>query len=232
VYVWNNSGLQKYDYVNNSFAPVSILGLNTTSTGGLFPMTSNNSRTEDKCLMLGQIANEIYSIDFSSSTPTFRRIPISGSFSVETFCYVYNGDDVYISNNIEAPSSIGSQTIPTLPPNYPPSGFIAKLNLLSDFTLKQGLGSLIAVEDPSFTVSVFPSPVTGSGIRLKIMKGDDENKSPYTVIVNDFMGKPILLTTKYVSNTLMNIASLKKGTYFIEIINQKGEKIAKSIIKL
>ncbi|MBS1512264.1 MAG: T9SS type A sorting domain-containing protein [Bacteroidetes bacterium] len=108
---------------------------------------------------------------------------------------------------------------------------VHNLNFLTNCTLRPVLANEVQLLNP-FTVIVTPSPATGNSIKLNIKEGDKPSTKNYAVVVSNFMGAPVLKIDRYVSNTNINISRLDKGTYFAEVVNEKGEKVSRSVIKL
>jgi len=113
------------------------------------------------------------------------------------------------------------------------SNFITKLNLQYDFSFRQieSQLSIITLHKNSFEATLSPNP-SNNLIKLIITESDKPSIVAYTVSVVNQIGNIVLKRSKYISGHNLDISGLKSGTYYVEILNSKGEKLSKIITKL
>jgi hypothetical protein len=228
VYVVKDQMLQEFDYIANTFTPVTISGFNNTS---IYPIPSYNPYTEDHTLVSQGAESNLYAIDFS--TMTKRKIHTT---KVDPYyhCYLFDGDNVFLGgSHIASPFTIGTQNIPSVSTTNGFYQFLTRLNLQTDFTLRSSeiLQTTFIENKKSFNASLIPNPVN-TAFKIEITENEKQKISAYTVSIIDRIGIAVLKKEKYISGNSLDISGLKTGTYYVEIINTKGEKLSKSIIKL
>jgi hypothetical protein len=231
VYVYNTSGLQEYNYLSNTLIPVTISGFNSSN---VFPMWSNSTYTGNKALVHqtqfinpnGQSGLKFYALDFATNTS--KNIDAFGGFHIESFTYVFEGDNVYVATAFSGISSIGNQTLPILNPQY--SAFIAKLNLQTDFSLRAP--SMNTENSFSKKTTTIEENVTTSNtnrqlnVYLKKLDSDVDvmkNTNVSSIQVYNQVGQLMnVINTQQAINNLINnnkvsATSIVAGIYFLRI---------------
>lgn len=91
-------------------------------------------------------------------------------------------------------------------------------------TITTGSNSLSITEN-SFTV--FPNPATG----LLYIRGTSKTIEPYKIILKNILGQIILEKENATINNLIesqvNVSSLSRGIYFVEIISKNESQVIK-----
>lgn len=232
VFTYTVNGLEQYNYLNNTFNPVSISGFANSS---VFPMQTLNPYTEDKIITIHSAINKMYAIDFS--TMSAKNATATGEYHVESFTYAFVGNDVYIATSINPNSTVflGTQSISALPNTDQQTSFIAKLNLNIDFSSFQSISNNEKKPTENshlFKVLITPNPITGTTLNLKITETVKQISEGYSINITNRSGRVVIQKASYLSDTPLNIGNLEKGIYYVEIINRKGERVAKSFVKL
>lgn len=229
IYFIQNGVLKCFDYQTGNISTVTVPGFNNSN---LRSFENTDNYASNRLLVYNTMDEYIYCIDINAST--CRKILSQGlGYNLKA---IFNNDDVYIAGFYYNQFSIGTQVIPDLP-NY--NGlikvFITKLKIFSDFSSFQSAGSSEAkpTEIPvSFKVSVSPNPTMGTTVNIKITESDKQSLMGYSISITNRLGRVILQKTGYLSDTPLNIGNWEKGVYYIEIVNRKGERVAKSFVKL
>lgn len=127
---------------------------------------------------------------------------------------------IFLQGNPASPTAV-TVTNATMPPYL---NAISPNGTIYTFTVSGTTG--VAKELNNTTVSVYPNPASD----ILTIQGLTATKTPVSVKVFDTLGKVVLYQTLNATNTV-NIESLNKGTYFMEISNGES-RIGKNIIKL
>ena len=225
AYVVKGQILQEFDYIANTYTAVSIPGFNNTS---IYPITSYYAYTEDQCMVSQATESNLYAIDFN--TMTKRKIHTTKP-DPYYHCYLFDGDNVFLGGSLVTSFTIGTQNIPSLSPYF--NLFLTKLDLQNDFTSRPSeiLQTISAENKPAFNASLTPNPAN-TAFKIEIKESENQSKSIYSISIIDKAGNIFLKRKNYLSGTNLDIASLKTGMYFIEIVNKKLEKVIKNLIKL
>ncbi len=107
---------------------------------------------------------------------------------------------------------------------------LAGSNLLlqkeKDASVKAGSGTLIGL-DVAANTKVFPNPITGTAFRVQL---DAATDGEVNVVISDLSGRPIqnFKTSVVKGQRLVSLnlaAKPAKGSYFIKVMNSKGETV-------
>jgi len=221
-------------YYNNCiFSTVSISGLN--NSGLISNPISTSPYTKDKIILYNTNDHFLYVVDFANM--------IAKKIATSNFLYPYTGvtsyiidnDDVYLSGHIYDQTSItiGSQTINaiTSQPTYN-SNFVTKLSLEEDFIYRPQPPSTIE-KKVSAILEASLSPNPGNNIlRIKVNDINKKRGETYSVSIFDGMLNRVVYNQKYQENTSINVAFLKRGVYYVEIMKSNGQKTGKTYLKL
>lgn len=253
VYVIRNNVLEKYNYQTNTFTPVVISNYTNSNILGF---TSSNPYTENKCLVINKIENNIYFLDLSalesrkinvSNFPYPTQFPI---FQTILWGYRYLVDNgfLYITGSTEANLSnhdlvIGTQTIPAIGSSFH-SVFFTKFNLLIDFTNRHSNNEQALTQNAStenitiptigknHKLSLIPNPTKGI-IRISFSTNFSSLLTDFSVFLLANNGNR--LATYTIKNGLaksIDVSTLPPGIYYIQIVNNKEQLSIKSFIKL
>jgi len=228
VYVIRNGVLERFDYVNNIYVPVSILGFNNTN---LRQVISDNPYTENRILFFHQGENKFYIYDLSNLT--LKKISTNIPNDYFWHRYVFKDNYLFIAGVAHGnPITIGSQTISPLAPWFH-SIFITKFNINVDFSSRPSelMQTKSAESKPAFNVNLSPNPASNL-LRIDIAEKQAKIKSTYTILITDHQGNIWLKKDSYISGSSININGLKAGAYFVECMNAKGEKVVQNLVKL
>jgi hypothetical protein len=191
---------------------------------------------------VGQTNEErVYALDLvlltqrKISTANFLDIVHSYQASISTV-YIIQGNTVFMAGSIHGAIqnsiTIGTQQIDFLGVGDF-SNYLAKFNLLTDFTSRSSESSnnKIQPEDNLFMATLYPNPASNE-IRVVIDEKINLKESVYSVSIFDNMTNGVLKMDHYKSGSNLNISGLRPGVYYIEIMNDKGEKLGKTFSKL
>ncbi|MBL7700695.1 MAG: T9SS type A sorting domain-containing protein [Ferruginibacter sp.] len=236
LFVVQNSQVQECNYTANpvTFSTPSLTGFNNTA---ILALSSNNPYTESRCLVFNNADNYFYALDFASGNS--RKIQSSGTgTNLIPLLYMFDGNEVYLAGTIlyNTTFTIGNQTIAAVPP-YGNSVFIAKFNLLSDFTRREAGNAMVQrnadalPESLSFTLS--PNPATGSTLVLQITEKLPKASTvgTYRISIADPAGRILLQTTSNLPRVNLNITGLKPGLYSLKVMNRQGGTTTRMFIK-
>ncbi len=228
IYLIVNNVLQKYD-LSLGLIPVSIPGFNNNT---IMEVSNDNPNAENKCLVFNESENNFYALDFNNTIS--RKIHINTVYA-KVFSYLFDNNDVYIAGyNKDQPFYIGNQIIPFLSYDCRATHncFITKLNLQTDFTARETNNVLSAetVKSFSFDFILSPNPMQNN-VKINITETGKSSYTVYHVTIVNNTGRPVFKMEKYISGTDIKLYGLKKGFYYIELTNLKGEKVAKRLLK-
>lgn len=230
VYMIKDHMLQEYNYLSNP-ATFTQLSINGFDNQNLLAVTSYNNYTEDKCMVIHQTESVLYAIDLSAMTK--KKINITNLSNSNLYRCAFDGNNVYLSAFIvQNGVTIGNQTIPALGPDFY-STFLTKFNLLIDFNFGSGRSheTIIPENKISFDAALSPNPVYNA-LKIDITENGKQSRSAYTISIVNHMGITVLRKEKYISDSYLNISSLGTGVYYVEIVNNRGQKISKPMRKL
>ena len=224
VYLIYDNKLQIFDHVNNIFTPITMPGFSNNDLDGL---ESDNYNTENRALLFNKLENRIYMVDFS--TFSYKKINVQNFSSNNRFLlrYIFKDNFVYMTGLLKgfSPTIIGNQTLPVIGSSLQ-SVFVTKFDLNTDFNFT----SLQEAAKPSpFEISLSPNPTTNL---IKVNSTTNPSNVSYSVLITNQFGITKFKKQNYVLNSNLDISTLQKGVYFVELINSKGEKSGKSFIKL
>ncbi len=229
AYTIQNGQLYLYNLISNTITLLSISGLNNNN---LLACYTSSSYTDDRYMVYNTSDQKIYAIDFN--------IQLAKNITTNNFrpCnYIFDGDNVYLAGGIEDQNgiTIGTQFIPsaTTTPIFN-SNFITKFSLQYDFNFFRQIAPEKLTNDPhkaTFDVSLSPNP-SSNLIKLIITESDKQSTSTYTISIINQAGNILLRKEKYLSGDKLDISGLKIGSYYVEVLNVKGEKASKNLIKL
>ena len=231
VFCIKDHKLQQYDYTNNSFTIISISGF---TNDDLWPVWSFNPYSGNQALVTNLTEENIYAINFGSvALPTMTEKKIATSdIRLQNLNYVLNGDDVlFCGLNLSANSSIGTHQIPFVTIHN--STFLIKLSLAGDFNARYSDNSIVNSNTlpPSFDMILSPNP-SYNLLKVKINESKIAAFPTYSVFIVNQYGKTVLKKEKFYQGSYINIESLRQGIYYVEVINNKGEKSGRPLIKL
>ena len=236
VFILNSSGvLQKYNYVNNNYdPPISILGFFNSN---LIYIDNVNQTVEDRILVFNSAQKRLYSIN--TLTLTQRKIDIINNNNVFLLaqCF-FDNSDVFLTGYFNGGSLIIGNQILSSVNNSGNTAFITKFNVQTDFNFTDQSESReithISTSDiqADFTAKIIPNPVTNDMLNIYITDSFIRTLSLYSINITNQFGKLVLRKNNYLSNTNIAIKNWENGIYYVEIINQRGKRIAKSFIKL
>ena len=153
------------------------------------------------------------------ATPAAVYNPLSGPVTGVITQYQTGISGILLQGSPTAPTAVVVNNA-TLPPYL---NAISPTGTIYTFTRST---LAIAKDLDNATVSIYPNPTTD----VLIIKGLTSSKEAASVKIFDTLGKVVLAETLNATNTV-NINSLNKGTYFMEITT--GEtRIGKNIVKL
>lgn len=227
AYMLRSSILEKYNYSLPipTFTAVTIIGFNNQN---LIGAVSHNRYTENTCIAIQQSESNLYSLNLAAQS--YKKISITNLTNSTMYTYSNDGNIVYIAAHIEGTGiSLGSYAIPTLIP-FTTSTFLMKLDLNVDFTSRPSSSEIVETKS-YFHVRLSPNP-TKSSIKLIITENNKQSNSTFTIFIVNQAGNTLIKKENYVSGHSLDISILQTGSYFIEIVNNRGEKISKNIIKL
>lgn len=236
----NNAYLEKYDYLTNTFTPLVINNFNNSN---LITLPTPNYYPSDYLLVYNKNDNKLYSLNFNNNsvksltTSNIENFVTGGDLSG----YVYVGNDLFLSGVIYDNQNIilGNQTISPLSANssnHFNSNFLTKFNINTDFSFRQIFDSnvisrSVKVNSHTFDINLFPNPATNS-LKINIVEFNKVNNPTYTVSIRNRLGHTLVKNKQYFPGNIIDILTFEKGLYFVEIINDKGERISKTLIKL
>jgi hypothetical protein len=233
VYVVHDNQLAELDYSGSagSYTIVSAAGFNNNSIGNNFNSGtfSNNPYVENRVLVMNTTDNYFYSVDLSDMTS--RKIQVSYPPYYNSI-YAYNGDDIYLSFEADAPYTIGTQQIPLNGTTGTLSAF-TKLNLNTDFAARPAFRSASASIQlyPSFNTTVAPNPAN-SYIKIDITNTTGQKGQAYRIIIRNILSGISLNRNNYVSGATIDVSGLEKGLHIVEITDVAGNKINTRFVKL
>jgi hypothetical protein len=233
VYVVYNNQLAELDYSGSagSYTIVSATGFNNSSIGSNFNSGtfSNNPYTENRVLVMNTTDNYFYSVDLSDMTS--RKIQASYPPYYNSI-YAYNGDDIYLSFEVDAPYTIGTQQIPLNGTTGTLSAF-TKLNLNTDFATRPAFISKSASvqQHPSFNATVAPNPAS-TYIKIIITNTARQEDQTYRITIRNILSGVCLSRNNYVSGTAIDVSGLENGFHTVEITDAAGNKINTPFVKL
>lgn len=227
AYVLKNDMVQKVDPALG-FVPVSIPGFTNSN---IKYIKTNSYYTTDRIAVFNQTEKNLYVLDLNNATS--RKIHLNSSNAV-IFNYVFDGNDIYIAgHNNNLPFYLGNNLIPFLPYDCDETHncFITKLNLQSDFTARPTgeFASSSHGAQTSFDFTISPNPVDWV-TKLNITANNEPSKSSYRLSIINHMGRVVLNNTYFNGNDI-KLYGLERGVYYIELVNNKGEKVAKKLLK-
>ena len=234
LYMIRNGSLQEYLYNNPtpSFVPVSIPGfINTTIVAQSTAVL--HQRVGDKCVVINNAERNLYYLDFNLVISKKIHFTFDPMIDISLQDAIIDGDNIYVSGSVNTSGFIGT-TLITFLGTTPVEAtlFLAKFSLQGDFSRIQAGGTVqsINIEEP-LSLNLFPNPAQGM---IKILAHDKVGSKNifYRVSIFDQQKNIFIQNEKYLLGTNINISELKPGVYYIEIDNEKGEKISKVFIKL
>lgn len=228
AYVEQNGILYRFDYYNNTFTVVSMPGF---VNGNLYASSSMQFYTRDKYLVYNTSQQKFYLLNFN--TQVAKSIP---AVNLVWCNYQIDGDNLYMSGTIaQNPITIGQQVIAPVVYTGPVqnSNFITKLSINNDFSFRNSSPEPSGIESQklSFGFVVSPNPA-GNTLSISITEKSKEQTPVYRISVIDQTG----LTRKHdktsLSHRVLDISGLAPGVYYIEVINEQGERSARPFMKL
>jgi len=224
--------LKQFDYNSPAYPNVTSSGFVNSDLGLSYARFSKYS--SDKIVVFNSSNNYVYAIDFSTTSPITKKI-LTSNLSQYMLYFETDGQDIYLAGNqpFQTAIQIGSQNIPDLPGNEE-AVFITKLNYLTDFSSFQRTNTEAKTAEnlASFNFFISPNPTTTSRINLKITETTKQELPRYSITITNRLGRAVLQQTFNVPVMSIDITNFEKGIYYIEMINQKGERVTKSFVKL
>lgn len=228
IFLTNNNGTYKYNYINDSYTLYGNHGVNYLC----------NKYLEDRILYTVDSENKIYYKN--TITQEVKKIPFTSP--VHPFATgIFDGNTFYMQGGYEL-SQIGNQIVPSPTPN----NFFTKLSLQSDFNFRQAVTSsnYILSTDSSnnkkaeksnvsteFDVILSPNPAK-QFLQVKLNKGNSKSdKLNFSILITNNKGVVELRKNTGQKILNLNVSQLKAGIYHVTITNSEGRKVSKPFLK-
>lgn len=188
----------------------------------IYPVTTTSKQPAGYLKMLG--AKPVFATigsDFNGANPTTISLTILNDTNPSTFILpggsVGIGTSAYAKGNITLNKGIGNQFIVT----WGESRLGATNPYAQNYDFSSFLSTHDVTKDNTSELSIYPNPVKSV---LNIQSKEDIS----SVKIYNTAGQ--LVTTAKETRQL-NVSSLEKGMYFVQVVDKKGNEITKKVIK-